>query len=98
MAHTELPLGTNERKRATMNTLTPKPKRKRKLSPADLKWAERLLVRDCLANGWTVEELRQGYRMAREIGGVQISWRDFMAQAVLGEIKWLDPHNPSSRN
>jgi hypothetical protein len=51
-----------------------------------------------LANGWTLDELRQGYRMAREIGRVQISWREFMAQAVLGQINWLDPVNPSSRN
>ena len=81
-------------------TLTPKPKRKskREAPPPNLEWAERLLVRDCLANGWTLDELRQGYRMAREIGRVQISWREFMAQAVLGQINWLDPVNPSSRN
>jgi hypothetical protein len=60
--------------------------------------ATRRLLRQCLASGWRIDDLRFGYRAATELGGVDISWHDFLAQACNGEITWLDHRNTSGRN
>jgi hypothetical protein len=65
-------------------TLTPKPKRE----PTGAQ-IRKLLLR-CQAAGFRIDDLRFGYRAATELGGVDISWHDFLVQAANGEITWLD--------
>jgi hypothetical protein len=72
-------------------TIPPKPKAKREPSAA----ATRTLLRQCVACGFKASDLRFGYRAAVELGGVDISWHDFLLQAASGEITWLDRGHPS---